>query len=132
MKKIDHMHVKNLKLRKLRESSNITQLEMANYLQMSRGSYQYLETKGVITGDVLFKLCRFFNVSAGDILEAEPNTSEESTPHFQRLHQSDAKNITHRILSEDEKILLQYYDSLSNEDKMLVQGYIAGLATKSN
>ncbi len=116
-----HYAVKNTRLREIRKASGATQQEVADYLNMSRGAYQYLETKGILTGDILIKLSRFFNVSIEDLMDTNPT----------RLGQPDATKVVHIVLTDDEKELLELYRQLSFEEKLRMQGYVAGRIEKS-
>ncbi len=116
--------IKNARLREIRKQAGVTQQEIADYLNMSRGSYQYLEAKGIITADILVKLSRFFNVTHEEILGT--NTSHS------RFYQYENTNFTHIVLSDDEKELLGLYKQLSHEEQLRLLGYVAGRIDKSN
>ena len=110
--------VKNARLREIRKQKAVTQQEIANYLNMSRGSYQYLESKGILTGDILIKLSRFFELPVEVIL----GTKNEPT----RLQESTNTNVVHTVLSEDEKKILNLYKQLPYEEQLHLQGYLEG------
>ena len=114
--------VKNKKLRDMRKKHGITQDAIAEFLGMTRSAYQHLETKGNPSGDILYKLSRFFSCEIEELIE-----DSELKLSF---HEPDNKsNITHILLSDEEKKLLQMFDSLSAENKARVIGYLTGLTS---
>ena len=113
--------VKNQKLRDMRKKFGVTQDEIADVLGMTRSAYQHLETKGNISGDILYRLSRFFPCNILDLIDIEPN---------ERLHEDDSKReYVNLLLSENEKDLLQMFNSLSPENKSRALGYLAGLSS---
>ena len=57
------------RIRALREDSDLTQKDMANYLKIAQNTYsQYENGKRQIPLDILIEICRFFHVSSDYIL----------------------------------------------------------------
>ena len=70
-------------IRKLRESQNLSQQQIANALQIDRSTYSYYELgKSHPDYDGLVKLSKLFNVSINFLLGVEEN-------HCQTLHSDD-------------------------------------------
>ena len=101
------------KLKKLRENSGYTQLQIANALSIERSTYTYYET-GKTTPDIntIIKLAKIFNVSYVDLFENE-NIEDQKT-----LKDSgddlycgyDSKRFNHIYeLSKKEKTLISLY-----------------------
>lgn len=66
------------RLRYLRENKNITQKELATFLNMSQTGYSQYETgRNDIPTNILIKLAKFYNVPVDYILEVTDN----STPY---------------------------------------------------
>ncbi len=121
MAKNDSKQIKNWKLRQIRKYNKVTQEDLAVALGISRSAYQHLETKGILTDDVLIRLSRFFDLPMEDFISKET----KEVPHTFKAPEN--KRVAHRILSEDEKKLLLCYDGLSTENKNKIIGYIEGL-----
>lgn len=122
MTKDTRKEIKNWKLRQIRKEHGVTQEDLADALNISRGAYQHLETKGVLTDDLLMKLSRFFDLSMEDFISKDV---KEEPPHVFRA--PEAKKVSHRILSEDEKRLLLGYDALTEENKNKIIKYLEGI-----
>ena len=61
-----------MKLKELREESNLTQSEIAKYLNIKQNTYsQYENEKRQLPIDVLIKLSKFYKVSTDYILGLE-------------------------------------------------------------
>ena len=118
MAKYNTTDIKNFRLRELRRKNHITQQELADYLKMTRGAYQHLETKGQLTDDVLVKLSRFFQIPIEEIV----GSPKEDT--FPGLMQPAALFFDHRVLSSDEARLLEIYSQLSPDAKTKLLGYL--------
>ncbi len=113
--------IKNWKLRQIRKERNVTQEDLAYALNITRSSYQYLETKGVLSDDILMKLSRFFDLP----MEAFISEEKKETPHI--LRAPDARSVYQIILSEDKKRLLLGYDALTEENKNKIIKYLEGI-----
>lgn len=122
MTKDTRKEIKNWKLRQIRKAHGVTQEDLADALNISRGAYQHLETKGVLTDDLLMKLSRFFDLSMEDFISKDV---KEEPPHVFRA--PEPKKVSHRILSEDEKRLLLGYDALTEENKNKIIKYLEGI-----
>lgn len=122
MTKDTRKEIKNWKLRQIRKDHGVTQEDLADALNISRGAYQHLETKGILTDDILMKLSRFFDLPMEDFISKEVT---EEIPHVFKA--SEPKKVSHRILSEDEKRLLLGYDALSEENKSKIIKYLEGI-----
>ncbi len=61
-----------MKLKELREENNLTQSQIAEYLNIKQNTYsQYENEKRQLPIDVLIKLAKFYKVSADYILGLE-------------------------------------------------------------
>ena len=61
-----------MKLKELREENNLTQMQVANYLNIKQNTYsQYENEKRQLPIDVLIKLAKFYKVSTDYILELD-------------------------------------------------------------
>ncbi|MBO7217493.1 MAG: helix-turn-helix transcriptional regulator, partial [Clostridia bacterium] len=100
----------------------VTQDELADVLGMTRSAFQHLETKGNLTGDILYKLSRFFPCKMEDLIEdIEP---------VGRLHEDDSdREFVNLMLSDTERELLEMFNSLSSEKKARALGYLSGLCS---
>lgn len=117
-------YVRNKKLRDLRKKLGITQDEIAEALEMTRSAYQHLEAKGNPSGDILFKISRYLGCEIEELIE-----NVEFNPTL--LRESDkSRAFTKTTLSDDEKKVLEMFDSLSPEDKARALGYLTGLSSK--
>lgn len=105
------------KLKKLRENSGYTQLQIANALSIERSTYTYYET-GKTTPDIntIIKLAKIFNVSYTDLFETEKSedkkTLKDSGDDLYCCY--DSKRFNHIYeLSKKEKTLISLYRVLS-------------------
>ncbi len=119
MSNTTNKQIKNWRLRQVRKERNVTQEDLAYALNITRSSYQYLETKGVLSDDILMKLSRFFDLP----MEAFISEEKKETPHI--LRAPDVRNVI--ILSEDKKRLLLGYDALTEENKNKIIKYLEGI-----
>lgn len=79
------------RIRSLREDKDLTQQEIANYLNMSRTGYNQYETgKNDIPTKILIELAKFYNTSVDYILEI--------TDEIESYPRKKAKRITKKIL----------------------------------
>ena len=61
-----------MKLKELREENNLTQSQIADYLNIKQNTYsQYENEKRQLPIDVLIKLAKFYKVTTDYILELE-------------------------------------------------------------
>ncbi|MBR6737743.1 MAG: helix-turn-helix transcriptional regulator [Clostridia bacterium] len=61
-----------MKLKELREENNVSQKQIADYLNVKQNTYSQYETnKRQLPIDVLIKLAKFYKVSTDYILELE-------------------------------------------------------------
>ena len=61
-----------MKLKELREENNVSQKQIADYLNIKQNTYSKYETnKRQLPIDVLIKLAKFYKVSTDYILELE-------------------------------------------------------------
>ncbi len=61
-----------MRLKELREENNLTQLEVASYLNIKQNTYsQYENCKRQLPIDILIKLAKFYNTTTDYILELE-------------------------------------------------------------
>ena len=97
------------KLKILRKENNLTQEELAKYLNITRTAYSYYEN-GTFEPSIntLIKLSKIFNCSVDYIIENE-NTNAIY------------------IFDNDEKILLDNYQQLNKTNKIKANSYILGL-----
>ena len=63
--------IKNWKLKRLRKKYGLTQQDLADFLNISRTAYQYLESKGNLTSDILVRLSHFFGIDISEIVADE-------------------------------------------------------------
>lgn len=117
-------YVRNKKLRDLRKKLGITQDEIAEALEMTRSAYQHLESKGNPTGDILFKISRYLGCSIEYLIENAEFDSKLGEP-------DNPRPFIKTMLSDDEKKVLEMFDSLSPENKARALGYLTGLSSKS-
>ncbi len=123
MKNIDSGNVRNWKLKKIRVDAGITQEVIAEYLNMKRTAYQYLETKGKLTDDVLVKLSRFFDRPYEDFLPDDEIVKEPIKGG--RLNEPDKVVVVdHIVLSDIERELLYTFKDLTNENKYDIIRYL--------
>ena len=61
------------KIKGLREEKNLTQQEIANYLNISQRTYSYYENGRNIPIEIIIKLADFYNVSVDYILGRTKN-----------------------------------------------------------
>ena len=123
MKNNDSSNVRNCKLKKIRVDAGITQEVIAEYLNMKRTAYQYLETKGKLTDDVLVKLSRFFDRPYDDFLPDDEIAHEPIKGG--RLNEPDKVVIVdHIVLSDAERELLFTFKDLSDENQNDILRYL--------
>lgn len=61
-----------MKLKQLREENNISQTEIADYLNIKQNTYSQYETgKRQLSIDMLIKIAKFYKVSTDYILDLE-------------------------------------------------------------
>ena len=61
-----------MKLKQLREDNNLSQSEIANYLNIKQNTYSQYETgKRQLPIDTLIKIAKYYNVSTDYILDLE-------------------------------------------------------------
>ena len=61
-----------MKLKQLREENNISQTEIANYLNIKQNTYSQYETgKRQLSIEMLIKIAKFYKVSTDYILDLE-------------------------------------------------------------
>ena len=112
------------KLRKLRESYNLSQKQVAEALNIDRSTYTYYEKdKTRPSLETLVKISRIFNVPTATLL---PDDNGKQIT-FRDIARSDGLLIT---LSKEERGLIVYYRSLSTEDQAKVLAEMAKLAKK--
>lgn len=93
------------RLKKLREENHITQQELANILHVTRATISGYETKGQNPDyDKLVVICSFFNVSADYLLGID----------------IEKENGTTRTYTDDELEVLNYYNKLTKDNKILI------------
>lgn len=101
--------IKNWKLKRLRKKYGLTQQDLADFLNISRTAYQYLESKGNLTSDILVRLSHFFGIDISEIVADEDIERPGS-----RLHSPiERVDFVHRILSNDEMDLLVMFDKMT-------------------
>lgn len=62
------------RIRDLREDADLTQTQLAQKIGITQRKYSYIETEvQPITGDMLIKLAKFYNVSSDYILKLTDN-----------------------------------------------------------
>lgn len=117
-------YAKNQKLRNIRTAARVTQDEIAEVLGMTRSAYQHLETKGNLSGDIIYKLSRFFSCPMEEFIEdsVEPATSN-------RMSQNAKKDFSRSVLSGEEKQVLEIFASLPPEKRARALGYLMGLGS---
>ncbi len=116
----ENKKTRNEKLKEIRIASKLTQDEIASYLGITRSSYQHLEAKGNLTGDILFKLSRIFSRPIEDFIDDSPaRLNEPKLPIFTSPAAS---------LSQDEKEALRYLSSLNAVGIARALGYLQGLS----
>lgn len=94
------------RLKELRKSKNLTQVELANFIGISQNNYSYWENGKVkIDNQSLKKLSTFYDVSIDYILGNENNN----------------------IISRDEIETLDLYKKLTDIEKNKTKGYMQGL-----
>lgn len=108
--------VRNQKLRNIRKAQGVTQAEIAEYLGMSRESYQYLETKGQLTVSILVKLAAYFNCALEDLIEDHEFPTAPPPKRDKPDHPSK--------LSSDEINLLKLYKRLTAKKKRSFNDYL--------
>lgn len=71
-------------LRKIRKSRNITQKDIAKYLNISQNTYSYWETGKVkIDNEALVKLAKYFDIPLNELMGIEPSRSDRLTKLFE-------------------------------------------------
>ena len=104
------VHSKMNKLKLLRKERGLTLQEMADILNVSRGSYNYYELgKTEPSINILFQLSDFFGVSIDYLLG-----HSESSP--------TVRNVAPEPLAEEEKELLNLYKNASLTGKKIILG----------
>ena len=121
MAKNNSNEIKNWKLRQIRKENNVTQEDLALALNISRSAYQHLETKGILTDDLLVRLSRFFDLPMEDFISKETKETPKAlrAPEFNPFAKSGT--------SEEDKKLLKSFNELTAENKIKAAGYIEGL-----
>ncbi len=118
--------IKNWKLRQIRKENNVTQEDLAMALNISRSAYQHLETKGILTDDLLVRLSRFFD------LPMEEFISKETKEVPQALRAPEVNPFAKNKVPDDDKKLLKSFNALTGENKIKAVGYIEGLLSTQN
>lgn len=103
-------------LRELRSESGKNQTEVADYLGVSRGAYQHLEAKGILSAEELANLCVYYKVPIHKFY----NTT--------MLRQENFSIFGKAILAEEEEKVLELFSSLTPEQKKRALGYLKGLS----
>jgi len=58
-----------MKLKEIRKEKKITQQEVAEKLHISQSYYARIEKgKGILTDKIIITLCKYFNISADELL----------------------------------------------------------------
>ena len=101
------------RIKELRESSNLTQEEVATNLNISRGTYKNYET-GItrLNDEILLKLSKFYNVSTDYILG------------------NNTKGMT--VYSEEQSQIIKMMIQLNEVNLMKLYSYTAGLLAAQN
>ncbi|MFQ7311079.1 MAG: helix-turn-helix domain-containing protein [Sellimonas sp.] len=110
------------RLKMLRENTDVTQDELAKYLQVSRSTIAGYETKNRQPDyEKLFMIARFFNVSTDYLISGKQSISVES---FETDNSIDDRLVQYQLrtlyahLSDKSKLdLLEYARLLSLRDK---------------
>lgn len=112
------------KLRKLRESYNLSQGQVAEALNIDRSTYTYYELDKTRPNlETLVKISRIFNVPTATLLPDD----EGKQITFRDIARSDGLL---RTLSKEERGLIVYYRSLNKEDQAKMLAEMAKLAKK--
>lgn len=68
-----------MKLKKLRKQCGLTQLEVADYMNMSQNTYSRIETGfSKLRADLIPKLCVLFNISPDDLFDEKINKQNKN------------------------------------------------------
>lgn len=101
-----------MRFKELRNKRDLTQLEVAEYLGITRAAYTNIENgKREADYNTLTMLARLYKVPIGDLFDFDTNTVEQK------------KDIT-----KDAQLILKLYESLDDKDKAKAEGFLAALA----
>lgn len=103
---------------KLREAKKVTQLQVANYLGVSRTTYVKYETGSInLPLQNAIKLAEYFGVSVDCLLGVKDNS--KATMNLDLFTAAEAKSI-----SETEKQIIESLPELTEEEKAAVNSLI--------
>ena len=107
----------NERLKSLRESKNVTQVQLSTYLGVSQESVSKYECSDTFPGiDIIIGIAKYFNVSIDYLLGVD----------------SVKKRVSHSDLSDYEVALISYYRELDKTDQELALKMISMVVEHKN
>ena len=103
-------------LRQLRDDADKNQQDIADFLGLSRGAYQHLEAKGILSAEQLVNLSVYYKVPVYTFFE------------ISTLSQADFSVFGTAMLSDEQKKALELFDSLTPAQRVRALGYLEGLS----
>ena len=119
MSKAFGSHLRNLR----KKNTKLSQLEMANMLNISRSTYTYYETGKSEPGqEKLRKICKILNVDFNTLLRYDSQPDVEAVAS-ERNSEETQKTI--KTLSASEEQLVAAYRNMNSEEKEFISMQIA-------
>lgn len=113
------------RLKTLRQDADVTQEELANYLQVSRSTIAGYESKGRQPDyDKLYMIACFFHVSTDYLISGKDfqpqivSSHSGETSFNERMAKHQFINTYSRLSSDSKQDLLEYAELLSLRDRM--------------